>query len=142
MSKIALSGNAAGTGTFTLAAPNSNADRTLMLPDVGGTVLLNSDFTGTNVLLAAEGYQKLPSGFIIQWGQLANSTGSPLTETFPIAFPTACVAVNILLGDAGTSAAFCSLNGVPTTASFAWNAWSNSTTRVGGFGGRYIAIGY
>jgi hypothetical protein len=39
MSKIALSGNASGTGTFTLAAPNSNSDRTLNLPDAGGTVV-------------------------------------------------------------------------------------------------------
>jgi hypothetical protein len=38
MSKIALSGNASGTGTFTLASPNSNTDRTLNLPDNSGTV--------------------------------------------------------------------------------------------------------
>jgi hypothetical protein len=39
LSKIALSGNASGTGTFTLASPNSNTDRTLNLPDNSGTVL-------------------------------------------------------------------------------------------------------
>jgi hypothetical protein len=39
MSKIALSGNASGTGTFTIASPNSNTDRTLNLPDNSGTVL-------------------------------------------------------------------------------------------------------
>jgi hypothetical protein len=39
MSKIALSGNASGSGTFTLAAPNSNSDRTLTLPDVTGTIV-------------------------------------------------------------------------------------------------------
>jgi hypothetical protein len=38
MSKIALSGNASGTGTFSIAAPNSNSDRTLTLPDAAGTV--------------------------------------------------------------------------------------------------------
>lgn len=38
MSKVALSGNALGTGTFTLAAPNSNTNRTLTLPDSTGTV--------------------------------------------------------------------------------------------------------
>jgi len=37
MSKIALTGNANGTGTFTLASPNSNTDRTLTLPDSTGT---------------------------------------------------------------------------------------------------------
>lgn len=40
--------------------------------------------------LAANGYQKLPSGLIIQWGFAA--TGSA-TITFPIAFPTAACAV-------------------------------------------------
>jgi hypothetical protein len=39
MSKIALSGNASGTGTFTLASPNSNSDRTLTLPDNSGTMV-------------------------------------------------------------------------------------------------------
>jgi uncharacterized protein (AIM24 family) len=41
MSKIALSGNASGTGTFTIASPNSNSDRTLNLPDAGGTVFVS-----------------------------------------------------------------------------------------------------
>lgn len=39
MSKVALSGNASGTGTFTIASPNSNSDRTLNLPDASGTIL-------------------------------------------------------------------------------------------------------
>lgn len=39
MSKVALSGNASGTGTFTIASPNSNVDRTLTLPDASGTIL-------------------------------------------------------------------------------------------------------
>ena len=38
MSKVALSGNASGTGTFTIASPNSNTDRTLNLPDSSGTI--------------------------------------------------------------------------------------------------------
>jgi hypothetical protein len=42
MSKIALSGNASGTGTFTIASPDSNTNRTLNLPDAGGTVVLDS----------------------------------------------------------------------------------------------------
>ncbi len=38
MSKVALSGNASGTGTFTIASPNGNTDRTLTLPDSAGTL--------------------------------------------------------------------------------------------------------
>jgi hypothetical protein len=42
MSNVALSGNASGTGTFTIASPNSNTDRTLNLPDASGGVVLDS----------------------------------------------------------------------------------------------------
>jgi hypothetical protein len=42
LSKIALSGNPSGTGTFTIASPNSNTDRTLNLPDAAGTIALTS----------------------------------------------------------------------------------------------------
>jgi hypothetical protein len=39
MSKIALSGDASGTGTFTIASPNSNSNYTLTLPANTGTLL-------------------------------------------------------------------------------------------------------
>ena len=39
MSKIALTPSDSGTGTFTLAAPNSNTSRTLTLPDSTGELL-------------------------------------------------------------------------------------------------------
>jgi len=38
MSKISLTPNAAGTGTFNIASPGTNTDRTLTLPDAAGTV--------------------------------------------------------------------------------------------------------
>jgi|GEM_PF-2681171 len=39
MSKVAIIGNASGTGVFTVASPNSNVDRVLTLPDETGTVI-------------------------------------------------------------------------------------------------------
>lgn len=42
MSRISLSGDAAGTGTFTIASPNSNNNRTLTLPDNTGTLLTSA----------------------------------------------------------------------------------------------------
>jgi len=56
MSKVVIQGNASGTGNFTIAAPNSNTDRTLTLPDVAGTVLTsgsNADFPAGSVLQVA-----------------------------------------------------------------------------------------
>ena len=41
MSKVTISGNVSGTGTFTIASPNSNTDRTQSLPDGAGTFVLN-----------------------------------------------------------------------------------------------------
>lgn len=39
MSRIALTPNASGTGTLTIAAPNTNTDRTLTLPDATTTLV-------------------------------------------------------------------------------------------------------
>ena len=51
MSKISLTPNASGTGTFTIASPNGNTDRTINLPDASGTVQVSgnpiSGTTGT-----------------------------------------------------------------------------------------------
>jgi hypothetical protein len=43
MSKIALEPNASGTGTFSIASPNSNSNRTLTLPDASGTLATTAD---------------------------------------------------------------------------------------------------
>jgi len=51
MSKVALSGNASGTGIFTIASPNSNTDCTVTLPEITGTmaILGNTITSGTAV---------------------------------------------------------------------------------------------
>ena len=64
MSKIALEPNASGTGTFTIASPNSNTSRTLTLPDADG-VLLTAD--------------NLPSGGVTLLGTLATTSGTSVT---------------------------------------------------------------
>ena len=40
MSKVKIEGNASGTGTLTISAPNTNTDRTITLPDGAGEILL------------------------------------------------------------------------------------------------------
>ena len=44
-------------------------------------------FSGANQSLASSGYQKLPSGLIIQWGQAVSSSSAALLVTLPVAFP-------------------------------------------------------
>lgn len=69
MSKISLTPNASGTGTFTIASPNSNTDRTLTLPDNTGTILTsasNTNFPAGSTLQAVQatftGTQTLATG--------------------------------------------------------------------------------
>ncbi len=58
-----------------------------------GTVtngVYTTNFTGGNQSLGTSGYQKLPGGLIMQWGNTgALSGGQNLTVTYPIAFPNA-----------------------------------------------------
>jgi hypothetical protein len=50
VTKIAITPNASGTGTFTIAAPNSSSSRTFTLPDETGTVLTSvSDIDATKL---------------------------------------------------------------------------------------------
>jgi hypothetical protein len=55
MTKIVVQPNASGTGTFTIAAPNSSNTQTLTLPDVTGTLLTStgdgSSLTGVGKVL-------------------------------------------------------------------------------------------
>lgn len=57
MSKIALSPNASGTALFTIASPATNTDRTLTLPDEGGTLMSTA---------ASITHSQLPSGSVLQ----------------------------------------------------------------------------
>lgn len=55
MSKVQLAGNASGTGIFQIAAPNSNTDRTLTLPDNTGTLLTTGSTGGVSQAMLAAG---------------------------------------------------------------------------------------
>lgn len=55
MSKIALSGNASGTGTLTISAPNTSTDRTLTLPDNTGTLVSTGSTAGVSQAMLASG---------------------------------------------------------------------------------------
>lgn len=57
-----------------------------------------SDFTLNSNWAAskdASGYVKFPNGFIIQWGEAYVGANSKGYKSFPIAFPTACISVQV-----------------------------------------------
>jgi hypothetical protein len=69
--------------------------------DFGTSISLVSDGTNWIVIngngaasFAASGYQKLPSGLIMQWSKVTTAAANtPVTWTYPLSFPTAVVSV-------------------------------------------------
>lgn len=57
-----------------------------------------SDFTLNSNWAASKGvpgYVKFPNGFIIQWGEVYVGPNSTRHKSFPLAFPTACISVQV-----------------------------------------------
>lgn len=79
--------------SFTLA-PNESV--TLVRQTAGAWKQVSGQ-VGFGSYLAESGYQKLPSGLIIQWQAVVTPTLSMANTafTFPIAFPTSCFAIAI-----------------------------------------------
>jgi hypothetical protein len=95
------------------------------------------------------GYQRLPGGFILQWGKISvyqGTLGQPVT--FPITFPNACFGVLVCEED-GNAPIWGAYNptvhaaGAPNTAGYtAWAlGWNGSGWAVGSYGQFFIALG-
>ena len=95
-------------------------------------------FTGANVSLTTSGFQKLPSGLIIQWGVgFAGSNGTSYTNNFPIAFPTGCVSVTAN-HEGGADMNIVITQSLILSTSFGAISWYTSSN----IPIRWIAIGY
>lgn len=107
---------------------------------------LNDSLKGSNQLLAANGYQKLPGGLIIQWGSVtvnvnvANEyVGQALT--WPVTFPNAVLSVGLGPNEGIISVGFINYEIVARTV----NGASVRVACAGAVGNRtytYIAIGH
>ena len=92
MSKVVIAGDASGTGTFTISAPNGNTDRTLVLPDEAGTVLTSaSSISSTQVSgLAMIGVDQVWSDVSASRSvstEYQNTTGKPIMVSISITAP-------------------------------------------------------
>ena len=115
---------------------------------VRGSVIATMEAFNTEFLAskATSGYQKLPSGLIIQWGSATTSAGNT-TTVFPIAFPSGVSRITISEANAaGWSVSNLSVYGVHgqsssqfSVKSFAWTGGAFSAS-VGVF--NWLAIGY
>jgi len=164
MSKIKIQGNADGTGTLTIAAPNTNTDRTLTLPDGAGEILTDATgLTSSSSLNAANltgalpaidgsaltglagavesstyattGYVKLEDGLIINWFYGYVGT-SNFTVTWAQTYPTTFIGTWASMGN-NTYTSNDYLNYI--------HSQNNSSVTVGNAVGGYaqlISIGY
>jgi hypothetical protein len=90
-----------------------------------------------NKSMALTGYQKLPSGLILQWG-LANAVGgTDVTVTYPIAFPNAVLQV-FVTGDYTPGSGAQAYYNAATRGSLT-DFINRATTSIGA---RFLAIGY
>lgn len=75
---------------------------------------------------AANGYQKLPSGFIVQWGAAMGSTSADTTVNFPITFPSVVYAITATPNSAAANPRCVSVGNF-SALSFAFSAFISNT---------------
>ena len=127
----------------------TNQGGTLIWQCVGGTLQLRDSQGAFGFSFSSSGYQKLPSGLIIQWGYSANNL-TAFQVAFPIAFPNACLNVSVTnwnntLGPGSTGQTLWltnqggtgyDVNGYKLSG---FQVYSNTSTATGL---KYIALGY
>ncbi|HWK70049.1 MAG TPA: hypothetical protein VNS29_04325 [Burkholderiaceae bacterium] len=83
-------------------------------------------FKGGNQLLAAAGFQKIPGGLILQFGQADGGASSSGTITFPTAFPNECL-ICLATDNAAIGTPALAVGTSFTATNFTWQQASGST---------------
>ncbi len=84
MSIVKIQGNASGTGTLTIAAPNTNSDRTLTLPDNTGTLLSSASALSATNLSGRVPAANAPLGSVVQVVQTFKNDFFSTTSVSPV----------------------------------------------------------
>lgn len=118
----------------------SHLDVTQLLQALPGALASRPEMARS---LAANGYQKLPGGLILQWGVATANTANGLLATFPINFPSACLFVGI----GQVSSLLVSVEGVQvvtkTAANFSGATYVDvAAATVGSLTFGFFAVGY
>jgi len=100
--------------------------------EVAGKIFVNDNPLEWLGNLGVNGYQKLPSGLILQWGTF---TGSG-TKSFNIPFPNACLTVltSGMVAYQGSSPQYITISGCQTWTNSTFEAASVGFFNVGGAG--------
>lgn len=134
-----ISSSSFGSGITTVVVVNDSTTLDSGLSAVSyGILSVTNTSIPRRVSLASSGYERLPSGLIVQWGsaQAAASGSSPVTTNLPLAFPTA--AASVIANHAGAET---SVN-VVVTAKTTTSISLHSNYAPGDVNCYYIAIGY
>lgn len=140
------SGSPVGASYVTGPTPTSPAPALIVRNGGVWQILMGSSSLKADSLFAAmfatTGFQRLPSGLIIQWGGFMSSgTGNPnATITFPLAFPNACLSVSPTVG--GGSIGNFTVQIYAATEGGATLSCQNNSAMSSGVGGNYVAIGF
>lgn len=92
--------------------------------------------------LAANGWQRLPSGLVVQWGAGTTGAGGTVTVTWPLAFASACyLAMGTRRADAGAAGGSITISaGTPTTSNCSFVS-RNTSALTGSVAFHWISIG-
>ncbi|HCT7279476.1 TPA: phage tail protein, partial [Escherichia coli] len=109
--------------------------------DVGTRSGQIPDMSSFASALSSSGYQKLPSGLIIQWGAavagIGSTGGTGNVVSFPVAFPRYCAQI-ITSYDNGSSSIIAGAAGNKTTTQFLLRCDATG----GSYNFRWLAVGY
>lgn len=129
------------TISSTLQAQGLSDNSTLITP-----LRLKEAFQGANQSLITSGYQKLPGGFILQWGSVtgaATGTSGATAATWPITFPNGCLAAWAIdaVSFPGSGLATCGVGEVTGAgANVYWRVDAGTSTGIGSL--FFFAIGH
>lgn len=134
------------TGTPTAPTATVGTNTTELATTAFTKAEITAMVSGANVLLSANGYQKLPSGLIIQWGSVdfAGIRSTAVAVTFPIAFPNGVLSINntslTTLDETATYSISSSVRAVTNTGAIVQGSTYAGYNAITGF--KWIAIGY
>lgn len=114
----------------------SQSDLTQLLQALPGALASRPEMARS---LASSGYQKLPSGLIIQWGVFSTPAGTG-TITFPVAFPSSMASITFSVDNSGGANYLLAYKGANTASQCTvYGAINNTPSNITG---RWVAIGY
>lgn len=121
-------------------AINSDGSMELLVPNTAPTGNDVVSAVNFNSLLTTNGWQKLPSGLIVQWGVATTPVSGGIAVTFPIAFPNACHSVSAVANATAVQQVSVVAQKSNTTITlYAGNSASGAGVAIGLF---WMAIGY